>query len=193
MKTEFLKAMGLTDEQIADIMKENGKDVEAAKAKFSDYDDLKKQLGEANDTIKSYTDMDIEGIKKSAKDWEEKAVKAEREAAEKIADMEFNNLLSSAISEAKGKNPKALRGLLDLDVLKGSKNQTEDIKAALAAVKETDGYLFEDVNTPPPYAGGTGSAKIDDLTKETFAKMGYRERVELKNTNPEKYEALRSE
>lgn len=33
---------------------------------------LETQLGEANKTIKSYQDMDIDGIKQSAKDWEEK-------------------------------------------------------------------------------------------------------------------------
>ncbi len=33
---------------------------------------LETQLDEANSTIKSYKDMDIEGIKKSAEDWEEK-------------------------------------------------------------------------------------------------------------------------
>lgn len=33
---------------------------------------LETQLGEANNTIKSYKDMDIDGIKKSASDWERK-------------------------------------------------------------------------------------------------------------------------
>ena len=33
---------------------------------------LEEQLSEANNTIKSYKDMDIEGIKKSATEWEEK-------------------------------------------------------------------------------------------------------------------------
>ena len=33
---------------------------------------LETQLGEANNTIKSYKDMDIDGIKQSADDWEKK-------------------------------------------------------------------------------------------------------------------------
>ena len=33
---------------------------------------LETQLGEANNTIKSYKDMDIDGIKQSAADWGEK-------------------------------------------------------------------------------------------------------------------------
>lgn len=33
------------------------------------YEDAKRQLAEANTTIQSFRDMDIEGIKKSADDW----------------------------------------------------------------------------------------------------------------------------
>lgn len=40
---------------------------------------LTAQLEEANKTIKSYTDMDIDGIKKSAEEWEQKAKQAEKE------------------------------------------------------------------------------------------------------------------
>lgn len=58
--------MGLTDEQISGIMKENGKDVEAAKARFADYDSLKEQLSKASQTIDGFKAMDIDGIKKAA-------------------------------------------------------------------------------------------------------------------------------
>lgn len=47
----------------------------------SKYDAASKQLEEANKTIQSYKDMDIEGIKKSAADWEEKAKQAEADRA----------------------------------------------------------------------------------------------------------------
>ena len=48
------------------------------------YKALENQLAEANKTIKSYTDMDIEGIKKSAEEWEQKAkqAQADRDAFE---------------------------------------------------------------------------------------------------------------
>jgi len=44
MKRDFLEGLGVEAEVIDKIMKENGKDIEGAKAKFSDYDDIKKQL-----------------------------------------------------------------------------------------------------------------------------------------------------
>jgi hypothetical protein len=165
MKTEFLQNIkigeqALTKEIIDAIMAENGKDIEAAKKPFADYEDIKGQLTEANKTIEGFKAMDIDGIKKAADEWKAKAEKAEQDAAAKIADMEFNSLLDTSITTAKGRNAKALRGLLDVDTLKASKNQTEDIKAALDKLKESDGYLFEDTETPPPYAGGTGGASF---------------------------------
>ena len=68
--------------------------------------------------------------------------KKDAEYAAKEVDRAFNDSLDKAITAAGGRNPKAIRGLLDLETLKGSKDQTEDIKKALEAVKESDAYLF---------------------------------------------------
>ena len=76
-------------------------------------------------------------MRKSAKEWEEKYNTAISESNQKIADMAFDHALESAISGAKGKNAKAIRALLDVDALKGSKNQEADIKTALEALKRT--------------------------------------------------------
>lgn len=68
-------------------------------------------------------------------------------------------MLDGAITNAKGKNAKAVKALLDVDTLKASKNQAADIKAALEAVQKESGYLFDAAGqTPPPYAAGTGVA-----------------------------------
>ena len=76
MKTEMLKELGLTDEQISAVMAENGRDLEKVKTKLTAAetarDEYKEQLEAANTTIQSYKDMDIEGIKQSASDWEKK-------------------------------------------------------------------------------------------------------------------------
>lgn len=180
MKTDFLKDLGIEQEIIDKIMAENGKDIESAKKPFADYDGIKTQLTEANKTIEGFKAMDIDGIKAAADEWKAKAEKAEQEAAAKIADMEFNSLLDTAITGAKGKNAKALRGLLDIDTLKASKNQSEDIKAALDALKESDGYLF-DTDTPPQYAGGTGSAPVPNKTPD---QMNYTELSAYMAANP---------
>ncbi|WP_312281745.1 phage scaffolding protein [Oscillibacter sp.] len=185
MKREFLQNIKigdqpLTKEIIDAIMAENGNDIEAAKKPFADYEDIKGQLSEASKTIEEFKGMDIDGIKKTADEWKKKAEQAEKDAAAKIADMEFSGLLDTAITTAKGRNAKALRGLLDMDTLKASKNRSEDIKSALEALKTSDGYLFEDAQAPPPYAGGPGSAPIGKKTSE----MNYSELSAYMAANP---------
>ena len=164
MKREFLQNFKVNDQpmpkEIIDaIMAENGRDIEAVKKSFADYDTVKDQLAEAQKTIKGFQDQgaDIEAVRKSAKEWEEKYNQAIADHNQKMADMAFDHALESAITGAKGKNAKAIRALLDVDTLKGSKNQEADIKAALEGLKKDSGYLFDDGQTPPPYAGGTGT------------------------------------
>ena len=164
MKREFLQNLKVGDqalpkEIIDEIMAENGRDIEAAKKPFADYDTIKNQLSEAQKAIKGFQDQgaDIEEVRKSAKDWEDKYNAAIADHNQKMADMAFDHSLEAAITGAKGKNAKAIRALLDVDTLKSSKNQEADIKAALEDLKKDSGYLFDDGKAPPPYSGGTGT------------------------------------
>lgn len=82
MKRDFLKNLDLgngahlSDDLVEQIMAEDGK----AKTEMqntitsltTERDGLKTQLSDANAAIQSYKDMDIEGIKQSAADWETK-------------------------------------------------------------------------------------------------------------------------
>ena len=164
MKREFLQNFKVGDQslpkEIIDaILDENGKDIESVKGKYADYDVIKKQLDEANRTIDGFKDMDIDTVRKEAADWKQKAEQAERDAAEKIATIQFDGLLDRTITGARGRNTKAIKALLDLDTLRASKNQETDVKAALETLKKDSGYLFEDAEIPPAYAGGTGTQK----------------------------------
>lgn len=197
MKREFLKnfkvgEQELPKEVIDAILDENGRDIEAARKPFADYDDLKTRLEEADKTIEGFKGMDIDAIRKEADDWKAQAEQAKADADAKVAEVEFNSRLTAAITGAKGKNAKAVMALLDLEALKTSKNQEADINTALEVLKKDSGYLFEEPQTPPPYAGGTGTHKLlGEVTKEKFAGMGYRERLELKQSNPELYEQMK--
>ena len=59
MKREYLKSLELSEEIIDKIMDENGKDVEAVKNKYADYDNIKVQLKEANKQIENFKNMDL--------------------------------------------------------------------------------------------------------------------------------------
>ena len=57
-------------------------------AKETELKGVKQQLSDANTAIQSYKDMDIDGIKKSAKDWEEKYNHDTPELNDKLAKQE---------------------------------------------------------------------------------------------------------
>ena len=146
MKREFLQNFKIGDQPLSkeiidEIMAENGRDIEAAKKPFADYDTIKSQLDEAQKTISGFQGQDIETIKQSAKDWEKKYNDAVAESQRKIADMEFDHALDAAITGSRGRSTKAVRAMLDLDALKASKNQEADIKTALETLQKESGYL----------------------------------------------------
>ena len=183
MKREFLQNLKVNEqplpkEVIDAIMAENGRDIEAAKRPYADYDTLKQQLADAQTTIQGFKDQDIDGIRKSAQDWEKKYNDAIAAHQQELADRDFHQLLETAITGSKGKNVKAITALLDVETLKASKNQEADIKAALEGLKKDSGYLFEEAQKAPPYSAGTGTGNppaastgsLADALRERYSK-----------------------
>lgn len=90
MKTEFLKGLGLNDDQINAVMAENGKDIkkfqdESAKLTKekekldtkvanleSELETTNQTLADANSQIEKFKEMDVEAIKAGAEDWKNK-------------------------------------------------------------------------------------------------------------------------
>lgn len=165
MKRDFLQNFKVGDQpmpkEIIDaIMAENGRDIENAKAKFSDYDTVKEQLAEAQKTIQGFQSQDVDAIKRSAADWERKYNEAIAAHEAEKAETAFQTVVKEAVAAAHGRDVEAVVPFLKMDELRASKNQAEDLKAALEAVRKEKGYLFEDTQTPPPYAARTGGLTV---------------------------------
>lgn len=161
MKREFLQNFKvgdqpLTKEIIDAIMEENGRDIEAAKAPFADYESIKEQLQTAKDGLKAFDGVDVQQLQGKITDLQKQLTDKDTEWQGKIDGMKFESKIKDAITAAKGKNVKAIAALLDMEALKSSKNQDADIKTALDALQKESGYLFDDGGTPPPYAANTG-------------------------------------
>lgn len=74
--------------------------------------------------------------------------------------------VKEAIRKASGRNEKAIMALLDMDTLKASKNQSQDIEAAITALKKDNDYLFQQAATVPRVVSSTtGSAMKHRLKK----------------------------
>lgn len=168
---EWLKNIlgdGYTDEIDKQVSDEIGK----AYAPRADLDSanearaaVEAQLAEAAKTIAGYKEMDIDAIRQSAADWQAKAEQVQKDADARVAAVQFDAKLDGAISKVRGRNAKAIKALLDMDALRGSKDQDKDIDAALAALQKDNAYLFESAETPPPYAAGTGSGVVSRTDK----------------------------
>lgn len=134
----------------------------------------KKRADTAVETLKGFEGKDFDAITRDRDKWKkdyEDTVAAHKKEQE---DREFNSVLEAAITDAKGKNAKAIMALMDLDKLRGSKNQEKDIKAALDAMRNESGYLFDDNGGNPQFTtsngnggnnGGGGNTTMKDIMK----------------------------
>ena len=160
----ILKEAGLevTAEQLAAIdkeVKENYKTV-------TDYDKQKDKLTAAEDKVKTLTesldkfkDVDADKLNSEIADLKEQLAKKDSDYKAQIADRDFDDIVKDAIAAAKGKNPKAIRALLDVDTLKASKNQKADVEKAIKALTEAEDckMLFgEDQPAPVGKIGAIG-------------------------------------
>ena len=103
----------LTPEIIDAIMAENGRDIEAAKKPFADYDSIKEQLQTAKDGLKAFDGVDVAQLQGQIATLNTQLADKDKEWQAKLDDMAFDNLLKDAIQTAKGRNDKAIRALLE--------------------------------------------------------------------------------
>lgn len=126
-----------------------------------------KRAETAEETLKGFEGKDFEAITKERDEWQRKHKELEESRKRDAEDREFNEVLTAAIKEAKGKNAKAIMALLELDELRGSRNQEKDIKAALDSLRTESGYLFDDNGGTPYFAKDKGNPNVGgQITKK---------------------------
>ena len=173
MERKFLEEMGIDKESIDKIMARHGKDIEALKAQAenaaNDRDAYKGQLAEVSEKLQAFAGVDIEALRGEVETLKKDMAAKEADYQNQLADRDFQSLLMAGITEAKGKNPKAIAALLDTDALKASKNQKEDIEAAIKALAESDAYLFGETDTTPAKVK-TGGEHVErgELNNDAF-------------------------
>lgn len=122
-----------------------------------DLDTEKKRADTAVETLKGFEGKDFDAITRERDEWKRKHDENQQKYQQEQEEREFNSALESAITEAKGKNAKAITALLDLDKLRASKNRDKDIKAALDDMRTESGYLFDDNGGAPHFTGPKGN------------------------------------
>jgi septal ring factor EnvC (AmiA/AmiB activator) len=174
MKREFLKSLNLDDKVIEQIMSKNGADIENVKKSFGDVDSIKQE----NESYKAQIaerDKDIKKLSKQVKDNDDLSnqfnelqskYKVDTEKLEgKLQENKLNTSLNEVLTAAKVRNPKAIKGLLNMDDIKlNDKDELIGVNDQLEALKKSDSYLFDE-GQKQSYnpSGGNGSNDKDDV------------------------------
>lgn len=149
MKRERLEAMGLSKEQIDEIMQQNGLDIENAKqnaapAEKQRADSLQEQLNTLTGELTAARDSAA-----TARDW-----KAKWDAAEaKIKAMNKASAIRDALAEYKPRDAAMLARLLDNEkIIIGDDGSISGLKEQVEPLKASSAYLFADT---PDTRGGS--------------------------------------
>lgn len=142
---------------IFEIMKEYGLEVAEDKKKdfeklvldnyktVSDYEKQAEKLKTAEGKVTTLTenldkfkDVNVDELNNTITTLKADLENKDKELKDKLADRDFNDLLRESIAGANGKNAKAITALLDVENLKTSKNQKDDIADALKKLAEAE-------------------------------------------------------
>lgn len=131
----------VTDEQKATInkeVKENYKTVNDWQKQVDDNKQLQTTLTETQEALKKFDGVDAEALNKQIADLKADLEKKDSDHQAQIADRDFQDNVKGVIAKYKGRNEKAIKALLDMDNLKASKNQNEDLEKAVKALTEAE-------------------------------------------------------
>lgn len=200
-KEDFLK-LGL-DEDIASKcaveVEKQLKDVvpyARFKAMVDEKNELKDQIKDRDTQLENIknSDSNIEDLKTEISKLQKENKKKDDEYQSNIKKLKTESAIEKAISKAKGKNPKAIKALLELGEIEF--DETDSIKGLsdkIASIKESDSYLFDSKEDKASFKGtkpGESKEKNEGLTKEMFKSMDYRQRAKLHKEDKDTYKRL---
>ena len=188
MNKEDLLKLGLTEEQAEKVLSVNAEQLKGfiPKVRFDEVNNAKKQaekdLSERDkqlETLKNSTG-DVETLKNTIKQLqdENKASKEQYEA--NISKIKLDNAIDNALGNAKVKNSRAVRALLDMEKIKFENETLSGLDEQLKALKEAEDskFLFEEIKEPakPSFSGvepgaSTGETNPGSGAPETYSQM----------------------
>ena len=165
---DFLKAVNGEYKTVADYNKQVDKTAAA-----------EKRAEIAETTLQGFEGKDFDAITRDRDDWKKKHDDLVAQHKKEQEDREFTDAVATAISEAKGRNPKAIMALLDMETLRNSRNQLTDVNAALDSLRTEYGYLFDDEGGKAKFTAPGGG------NPQPGKKYSMGELMRMKNENPQ--------
>ena len=147
---EILKAHGIEvpkdkSEALIKDVAENYKTAAEYEKVSGELDKVNKTIA-ANDTaikdlqgkLAEFKDVDVTKLNERIKTLETEKQTIESDYKRQLEERDFDDIVKDAITIAKGRNVKAIKALLDIDELKKSKNQKDDVAAAIKGLTEAE-------------------------------------------------------
>lgn len=129
----------------------------------------KETISGLQETVNKFDGVDLDGLKRAAEEWETK-YNTDVEAAK------VDSLITEALHTAKAKNPKMVKKMLDLSLIKRDGDKLIGLSEQLDSLKESDGYAFETEEkggaTVTTGANHTGNNGVDAFTAALFKGAG---------------------
>lgn len=198
MKKEDLVKLGLDEELAAKVEAALTEEMKGfiPKARFDEVNTEKKKLeatlNERNTELETLKNSggDADALKQQIATLQEQYKQKDADHAKEILQLKLDNAVDAALVEAKAKNNKAVRALLDLSkaelledgTVKGLADQLKALQQA-----EDSKFMFDAAGTKKPNFKGakTGESGNEDGDKSPdFSKMGYDELSAYLEANP---------
>jgi hypothetical protein len=201
---EILKNCGVEEEKANEIVKAMNEakiyttNLENVDVRYNKLQEQKKQLEEASKTYQKQLEeltknnADVEALNKLVEQLQLSNKELEENHSKEMHNLQFNFALEGALTNAKSKNNKALKALLNMDNIKYQEGKLEGLQEQIEALQKDASYLF-DLETTPQNTGGLGNfgrGNNPTITKEQFSKMSYSERMNLYKNDKATYDAL---
>lgn len=111
-------------------------------------------IKQLQDAVKKFDGVDVGALQQSVKDMQKKY-------DEDTAQLKLNNAIDLSLIAATAKNPKAVKSLLDLSIIKLDGDKLIGVEEQLKALRKSDAYLFADAD-PVPGAPNPGAPPAGD-------------------------------
>ena len=196
MKKEEIIALGIdaeVAEKIVNMAAEEIKGAYVPKSRFDEVNEAKKNAealvierdGQLEELKKASGDSDA--LKKQIEDLQEANKQAVKEHEAKIKQMQIDNAVDKAISNANGKNAKAIKALLNLEKAELDENgAVKGLAEQLDALAKAEDSSMLFGSSVPDVKGMTPGKGKDGVGNEVdFSKMNYEQLSQYLADNPD--------
>lgn len=176
MKRDFLKNLGLSQEQIDKVMEENGNDINHEKQKSEEIKKqaqaLEEQLEKANDTISKWNQLEPEKLQEQLAAITQAYEQEKADRAKEKKEMEQRNRLKEAVEQVGSRDADTLYKLLNVEDLKFTDDTIQGFEEQIEVLKKEKAFLFETNDKPEePFQMHTPEVSTSEETAAMAAQV----------------------